>query len=147
MATPERFSFHTLWWVMSGAAIGVALRALLTLSFPGAAAWNTVAINIVGSLLLGMLVGSVGTGHPRIRAFAGTGLLGGFTTYSAFAVHVGTDFAILLDHGFTGNAGRGVVIAVATIAGGLAAAALGLRLGATFVRVGARLRTRGGGAR
>jgi CrcB protein len=46
-------------------------------------------INLVGSLLLGALivaVTEVRRGHPLIRPALGTGLLGGFTTFSTFAV-------------------------------------------------------------
>lgn len=78
--------------VMAGGAVGSALRygigiALATFSatFPVA----TILVNIVGSFLLGFVVGTVGTPlelHPNTRTLLGTGLCGGFTTYSAFAV-------------------------------------------------------------
>lgn len=78
--------------VMAGGAVGSALRygigiALATFSatFPVA----TILVNIVGSFLLGFVVGTVGTPlelHPNTRILLGTGLCGGFTTYSAFAV-------------------------------------------------------------
>lgn len=54
-------------------------------SFPSA----TLLINLVGSLLLGALVVAVTEvrrGHPLLRPALGTGLLGGFTTFSTFAV-------------------------------------------------------------
>lgn len=74
--------------VVLGGAVGVLGRAalLLPVDDPGAAAWATAAINTVGSLLLGVVVGWLDGRHPLARAFLGTGVLGGFTTYSAFAV-------------------------------------------------------------
>jgi CrcB protein len=81
----------------------------------------TLLVNVVGCLLLGLLV--AGWPHARwLRPFLGTGVLGGFTTFSAFALE--TDR--LLD--------RAPVVAVVYVALsvllGLSAAALGLRLGA-----------------
>lgn len=72
--------------------IGTAARAgLLLWSDP---VWQQIAvpvINIVGSFLLGVVTGTVvGWDDQRrasaVRHFAGVGILGGFTTYSAFAV-------------------------------------------------------------
>ncbi len=48
--------------------------------------WPTFVVNIVGSLLLGMVVARIARPDDSRRLFVGTGLLGGFTTYSAFAV-------------------------------------------------------------
>lgn len=120
------FSLSALLLVVLGGAIGVAARAALTLPF-GADAHPlvlpalTLAVNVTGSLLLGILVGVLNGRMPHVRAFAGTGVLGGFTTYSAFSVHVVT------------TAGAAPVVglalaAVSVFAGALAAAA-GMRLG------------------
>lgn len=72
--------------VIAGGAIGVALRELLTLGSgtPLAAVPTVIGINLVGSGLLGVLVGWLGD-RVRLRAFLGTGVLGGFTSYSALA--------------------------------------------------------------
>ncbi len=84
--------------VVAGGFIGVALREILLLPFgDGSAASShslvlaaaTMAVNVVGSFALGLVVGRLGDGHPIARAFLGTGVLGGFTTYSAFAVQTG----------------------------------------------------------
>jgi CrcB protein len=51
--------------------------------------WSTILVNIVGSFVLGFVAGSVGTPlelQQNTRMLLGTGLCGGFTTYSAFAV-------------------------------------------------------------
>ena len=115
--------------VVAGGVAGVALRELLLLPFGADAATPTTAlvvpavtmgVNVVGSLLLGVVIGSLGDRHPLARAFLGTGVLGGFTTYSAFAVQTATllgSFPI-----------AGVGLAVVSVLLGLAAAALGLRL-------------------
>ena len=46
--------------------------------------WGTLLVNLVGSAVLGALVGRSGPGHPM--ALLGTGFCGGLTTYSAFTV-------------------------------------------------------------
>ena len=79
-----------------------------------------MGVNVVGSFALGIVIGRLGDRHPLARAFIGTGVLGGFTTYSAFAVQT----AVLL--GVVPWAG--VVLAGVSVLLGLAAAALGLRL-------------------
>lgn len=71
--------------VAAGAAAGASLRYLLGLRwdtdrFP----WGIWTANLVGSLGLGILVGAETTGSAV--ALLGTGLCGGFTTYSSFAV-------------------------------------------------------------
>jgi CrcB protein len=81
-------SLATLSAVAAGGALGVVIRAVLVLPMTNTTAviWTTAAINVIGSLLLGVVVGWLDDRHPRARAFLGTGVLGGFTTYSAFAV-------------------------------------------------------------
>lgn len=115
--------------VVAGGMIGVTLRELLLLPFAtdaGSSATSsvlptaTMGVNVLGSLLLGVVVGSLGDRHPLWRAFVGTGVLGGFTTYSAFAVHTAT---LLGSHPIAG-----VLLAVSSVLLGLAAAALGVRL-------------------
>ncbi len=78
----------------------------------------TVAINVVGSLGLGVVVGVMGSRHPQARAFLGTGVLGGFTTFSAFAVQVVTSTPWLA-----------VLLALCTLVLGVIAAGAGLRVG------------------
>ncbi|HHW82420.1 MAG TPA: CrcB family protein, partial [Actinomycetales bacterium] len=86
-------------WVVLGGSIGTALRDLLggaSPAEPGSFPWTTFLINVAGSLLLGILLaglaagaGARTAGSPRAlttRLALGTGLLGGFTTYSTFAV-------------------------------------------------------------
>ena len=78
--------------VFLGGGIGAALRhgvnRASVAAFGAAFPWGTLAINIAGSLLMGIVVGLfVARGieeHPA-RLFLTTGLLGGFTTFSAFS--------------------------------------------------------------
>jgi CrcB protein len=111
--------------VVAGGMIGVALRELLLLPFPPDAAGLvlpavTLGINVLGSFLLGVVIGRLGDRHPLGRAFVGTGVLGGFTTYSAFAVQA----AGLLSAAPV----LGVAFAALSVLLGLVAAGLGLRL-------------------
>lgn len=82
--------------VSVGGAIGAGARYLLGLAFPqpaGSFPATTFAINVLGSALIGIvmvLVTDVWTQRRLIRPFLGTGFLGGFTTFSTFAVDVQT---------------------------------------------------------
>ena len=69
---------------MARHGINRAGLALLGPGFP----WWTMAVNIAGSFLIGLLAGLFGameTGH-NMRLFLTTGVLGGFTTFSAFSL-------------------------------------------------------------
>jgi CrcB protein len=128
-ATPGTLALLGL--VVLGGALGAAGRAALVLPIrPDAPAlalpMTTLAINVAGSLLLGVVVGVLGSGSPRLRAFLGTGILGGFTTYSAFAVHV----VRVAD----GRATMALVLAVASLLLGVAAALAGLLIGRRYAR-------------
>jgi fluoride exporter len=77
----------TVLLIALGAAVGAPLRYLTdravqsrhTSAFP----WGTLTVNVVGSLLLGALVG-VPVG-PTVSALLGTGFCGALTTYSTFS--------------------------------------------------------------
>ncbi|WP_137724366.1 fluoride efflux transporter FluC [Prescottella subtropica] len=69
--------------VAAGGAVGACTRWLLSQQFPGI--WTIAVINIVGSLLLGTVAAMLGPDRLW-RLFLGTGVLGGFTTFSTFAV-------------------------------------------------------------
>lgn len=79
--------------------------------------WSTFAVNVVGSLALGLLVGRIADADRPARLLLGTGFLGGFTTYSALAVQ--TD-ALLRDDLVTGLA-----YPVVSVLAGLVAALVG----------------------
>lgn len=105
--------------------LGVVLREMLLLPFSGVDGAivlpaATMAVNVVGSFALGAVAGWLGTRRPLTRAFFGTGVLGGFTTYSAFAVQSATLLSSAPFFGF--------LFALAAVLLGVLAAALGLRL-------------------
>jgi fluoride exporter len=85
---PQPVDPRVLGVTVAGGAIGVFARALLVapVDDPAAVPWVTLGINVAGSLILGIVVGWLDDRRPLARAFLGTGVLGGFTTYSAFAV-------------------------------------------------------------
>ncbi|MEP7021052.1 MAG: CrcB family protein [Pseudonocardiales bacterium] len=104
-----------------GGGIGSVLRYGLAWAVPAAHGGFPVATlitNLLGSLLLGALVVAVTEiwrPHRLVRPAFGTGLLGGFTTFSTFAVDTR---ALALP--------VAVAYAVATVAGGLVLAAVGI---------------------
>ena len=84
-----------LFLVALGGAIGASARYGLGLAalrvVPGAAwPWATFAANVLGGLLMGLLVGWLalkgGAEQEALRLFAAVGVLGGFTTFSAFSL-------------------------------------------------------------
>jgi CrcB protein len=83
--------------------------------------WSTVAINIVGSFLLGLLAAEHWFARD-VREALGVGFLGGFTTFSTFSVQVVMD----VDAGETGRAAAYLAV---SIVGGLVAATAGYVLG------------------
>ena len=78
---------RNILWVAAGGAMGSVGRYLvsrwITATFP----WATFTVNIVGSLLIGLLVGlaSKEALSPEMRLLLVTGFCGGFTTFSTFA--------------------------------------------------------------
>ncbi|MFF1558170.1 CrcB family protein [Streptomyces sp. NPDC058279] len=94
--------------VAAGGAVGASARyglALLWPAGPGAFPWATFWTNVVGCALIGVLMVLISEGgrtapHPLVRPFVGVGVLGGFTTFSTYAV----DFSRLLDEGAAGAA-------------------------------------------
>ncbi len=85
------FSFGAMLLVALGGATGSVARYLVSLwaiehlgvAFP----WGTLAVNVVGSACIG-LAGGFGLGG-ELRLLLVTGLLGGFTTFSAFSLETG----------------------------------------------------------
>lgn len=82
--------------VMIGGALGTAARYLTgraTLSaFGPAYPWGTLVVNLIGGLLMGILAGMLARmgGNEQARIVLGVGILGGFTTFSAFSLDVVT---------------------------------------------------------
>lgn len=82
--------------------------------------WGTLAANVSGCLLIGLLAGWLFVPHPRLRLLLGVGLLGGYTTFSTYLL----DARNLLDTPLTAAAYVG-----GTLVGCLLAAAAGLTVG------------------
>ena len=122
---------YSILLVMSGGAIGAGLRFGLSQALPYSGQgwpWSTFAANIFGGLAMGILVAWVLKGDNSaepLRLFVGVGVLGGFTTFSAFSL----EMARMIEQGQTGLA-AGYALAsvflalVALIAGMTAAKAL-----------------------
>lgn len=70
--------------VGAGGFLGANARYWTGVGLASGAPWTTLGINVVGSFLLGIVVGA--TPATSWRLFLGVGVLGGFTTFSAFAV-------------------------------------------------------------
>jgi CrcB protein len=78
-------------WICAAGAVGTGARYLLSTALARVAGpgfpWGTLAVNILGSFLLGAVM-EVGVAtellSPAVRMVLATGLLGGFTTYSSF---------------------------------------------------------------
>lgn len=111
-----------------GGAVGTGLRLGLTLMFPGdgLALGAILAINVLGAFLLGFLLEALVRRGPDVgprrtaRILVGTGVLGGFTTYSTLATNT--------VHQVGQSPGLGVLYGVLTVVLGLGAAALGVEL-------------------
>jgi CrcB protein len=112
--------------VFLGGGIGAALRhgvnvgaaRLLGTGFP----YGTLTVNVVGSLLMGLLVAYLafkGEASQHWRLFIATGVLGGFTTFSAFSL----DVAVLYERGAVwlafGYVAASVVLSIAGLFAGL----------------------------
>ena len=117
--------------VALGGALGAVLRyqtggAVARWLGPSAAAafpWATLAVNVTGSFAMGLLAGCLARhdGAEGWRLLLGVGLLGGFTTFSAFSL----DALTLWQRGETGQAALYVALSVVL---SLAAAVAGLWL-------------------
>ncbi len=113
---------------MAGGAIGAAARHLVgrfTLAWFGPNyPFGTLAVNLLGGLAMGLLFGllaRIGEGSEQVRLFVGVGVLGGFTTFSAFSL----DTMLMLERGEMVPALGYVVLSVA---GSIATLALGLSI-------------------
>lgn len=112
--------------VAAGGVVGALARAgagALLPHEPGTWAWSTLAVNALGAALLCALLTAVR--DERVRLLVGTGVLGAFTTFSAFAV----DAVLLADAGRPGLAAAYVAVGLATLLlGGLLGLAVGRRV-------------------
>ncbi len=102
-------------------AVNLAALRWFGAGFP----YGTLAINVIGSALMGLVAGwfafKAGEGSPQeLRLFLTTGILGGFTTFSAFSL----DAVLLWERGEAGLASAyvlgSVALSLAGLVGGLA---------------------------
>lgn len=117
----------TLLLVMAGAAVGAPSRWLLerfvVARYGGPFPLGTALINVLGSLLLGVLLGA--SAPASMVALLGTGFCGGFTTFSTF----GLETLLLVEQGDTR---RAVLYVGSSVAAGLLAAIGGWYLGSAL---------------
>lgn len=113
--------------VMIGGALGALARyqfghmagRVLGSSWP----WGTLGVNIIGGLAMGLLAGWLARhgsgGGEQARLLLGVGVLGGFTTFSAFSLET----ALMIERGQLGGAaayaGLSVLLSVGALFGGL----------------------------
>ena len=116
--------------IAAGGALGSVLRHLTTSHamqfWGGAFPYGTFIVNAIGSLLMGVVIGMLAKyfdGNQLLRAFLTIGLLGGYTTFSAFAL----DSIVLIERGDWISAVIYVILSVST-------AILGLWLGLATMR-------------
>jgi fluoride exporter len=111
--------------VMAGGALGAALRYALARALPLDTAWPwpTFIANVAGGVLMGLLSAwllRAGQAGELLRLLLGVGLLGGFTTFSAFSL----EMAKMMDQGqvslAAGYALASVIIALAAVFAGMA---------------------------
>jgi CrcB protein len=117
-----------IFLVFLGGGIGAAMRHGVNVAsadwFGTGFPWGTMIVNVVGSFIIGALAayfafrGDAMWTQP-LRLFLATGILGGFTTFSAFSL----DFALMFERG---EIGQGVAYVLASVALSLAAIFAGL---------------------
>ena len=114
--------------VMIGGAIGAGFRYHLSrvaaLNMGEAFPWGTWIANLLGGLLVGLLAGFLlteGTRGEPLRLFLGVGMLGGFTTFSAFSLEA-------VQMVVRGQVALAAAYAVSSVAGATALVFIGLWL-------------------
>lgn len=128
MNTTSPFAASAL--VFAGGGMGAVLRHQMGRGLTGwlgpaamtAFPWATLAVNVSGSLAMGLLAGwlaKYGAGGEHWRLFLGVGLLGGFTTFSAFSL----ELMLLIERG---QAGTAFAYAAVSVLAGLSGLYLGL---------------------
>lgn len=122
--------------ISAGGVLGAIARYGLTSAFPpdpAGFAWATFAVNVSGCFLMGVLMVAVELvvpGRALVRPFLGVGVLGGYTTFSAYS----------LDAYQAWNAGA-AQLAVVYLAGTLIAALVAVWAGSALTRRAVRSKT------
>ena len=124
-----RHHMSVLTAVAAGGALGALGRLFVEEAFPiapGAFPWDIFLVNVSGSLLIGILMAVLGrrpAPHRLARPFLGVGILGGFTTFSTYAVQ--SHELVRTGH---------LVVAIVYLAGTVLAALLAVVAGVWLVR-------------
>lgn len=123
--------------VALGGALGALARWALETAWPappGGVPWATFVVNVSGCLLIGLLMAvllELTAPHRWLRPFLGVGVLGGYTTFSTYAVEAVRLLAL-------GRPALAAAYAVGTVVAALAAVVLGTLLGRAVMGVLAR---------
>jgi CrcB protein len=107
---------NTYLWIALGGAIGSVVRFATTewaqARWPSAFPWGTLLVNVLGSLIIGMLAALSETGRWQLsleyRQFLMIGVLGGYTTFSSFSLQT----LMLMRNGAALTAGLNVLASV-----------------------------------
>lgn len=123
---------HSLLVMLGGALGALARYHFGRLSFHmlgGAFPWGTLGVNLIGGALMGLLAGGLlrwGAGDgENLRLLLGVGILGGFTTFSAFSL----DTMMMIERG---DIAAALGYVAASVAGSILALAGGLWLARSF---------------
>ncbi|MEV6795288.1 fluoride efflux transporter CrcB [Streptomyces sp. NPDC051320] len=106
--------------VALGGSVGACARYGASLLWPtggGTFPWTTLLVNVIGCAVIGVfmvIITDVWSAHRLVRPFFGTGVLGGFTTFSTYAVDIQRLVA-------DGHARTGLVYLVLTLLAAVAA--------------------------
>lgn len=114
-----------LLYVALGGGIGAALRYVITIvAKPQTFPYTTLAINITGSFILGIIIAS-GIKHEwlneQMKLFLATGICGGFTTFSSFS---GENIILMQE----GKYDLAFIYILASVVAGILAAWLGFKI-------------------
>ena len=113
-------------YVALGGAVGASLRHMLGIAaaraFGTAYPYGTFIANVLGGLLMGLLVGWLAhkvSGGQNLRLFLGVGLLGGFTTFSAFSLDAVLMYERKAYGAMAGYIGSSVILSIGALMIGL----------------------------
>ena len=130
--TSENFSLQVILYIFIGGGCGSLLRYLIgcgaTLLLGRPSPWATLSINLIGSLLIGILIGMM-ISSPKLssvyRPLLVVGFCGGLTTFSTFSIEV-------VNYLRSGELLTALVYLSLSLFGGILLAYLGLRWGQTL---------------
>lgn len=120
--------------IAAGGALGALLRYQLDRWWPSPVPqfpWTTLLVNVSGCLVIGgfmVMITERWSPHALVRPFVGTGVLGGYTTFSTYAV----DIVILVRAGHLATAGLYLLL---TLIGALLAVTLGMLITRRLLKI------------